>query len=157
MILLDENQESELLKNPKVLLRKYKNLINHLDGIVTEVNKQIDITQSDEMYCLNEYIEHRDIISLLRNTIRKEMDMFSDYLDAIEERREIEDVAETYKKQKRLFEKLLQMDNVMYQKLLHGENEHNRAINEIQKRYKKMEVNYNAKSKKNNSKFNRGK
>lgn len=155
MILLDENQEAELLKNPKKLMQKYKTLINRIGVMVDEVNNQIDITENDEKYCLNEYIRHRDIISQLRIVIRKELDMFSDYLDILDERRGFDgelDEDNIYKKQVRLIERLIQQDSAMLKKLVNGEKEHNRAINQIQKRYKNLEVDNNATSKKISSK-----
>ena len=153
MILLNDNQETELLKNPKKLLSNYEKLLNCIDSMVDIVNSQISFTPSNESFCFNKLIEHRDIVSRMRKEIRKEMDLFSDYIDLLDDRVESKfDVDETYKKQKKIFEKLLQDDNVLLQKLINGENEYNRAIKDIKKMFNNLEENNNAKSKKSNSK-----
>lgn len=157
MILLNDNQETELLKNPKRLLSNYEKLLNCIDNMVNIVNSQISFTSSDESYCFKKLIEHRDIVSRMKKEVRKEMDLFSDYIDLCDEKEEAEfDVDGTYKKQRKIFEKLLQDDNVMLQKLISGENEYNRAIKDIQKMFNNLEENKNAKSKKSNSKSKSG-
>lgn len=153
MFLLNDNQEAELLKNPKKLLSNYEKLINCIDSMVNIVNSQISFTPSDESYCFNKLIEHRDIVSRMRKEVRREMNLFSDYIDLLDDREESKfDVDGTYKQQKKIFEKLLDDDNILLQKLINGENEYNRAIKDIEKMFNNLEENDYAKSKKSNSK-----
>lgn len=147
MILLNDNQATELLKNPKKLLKNYEKLLNCIDSMVNVVNSQISFTPSNESYCFNKLIKHRDIVSRMRKEVRKEMNLFSDYIALCDDRLEA-DVDGTYKKQKKIFEKLLQADNVLHKKLINGENEYNRAIKDIEKMFNELEEIDNAKSKK---------
>ena len=105
MTLLNDNQKSELLDNPKRLLNNYEKLLNCIGTMVDTVNSQISFTPDKESICYNKLLQHRDIITRMRIAVRKEMDLFSDYIDILCEREEELDIDGTYKQQRKLCEK----------------------------------------------------
>lgn len=139
MTLLNDNQKSELLDNPKRLLNNYEKLLNCIGTMVDTVNSQISFTPDKESICYNKLLQHRDIITRMRIAVRKEMDLFSDYIDILCEREEELDIDGTYKQQRKLCEKLLQDDTIMLQKLINGEKEYVRTIKGLQEMFNKLE------------------